>query len=93
MREEVSFCRICTGQCGVRLTLDENDRIVKIRGDKSHPLTQGYSCAKGVYNDELHNSRERILHPMKRLENGSFEPISLAQAFDEIADKLRMSGQ
>lgn len=90
MREEVSFCRICTGQCGVRLTLDENDRIVKIRGDKSHPLTQGYSCAKGVYNDELHNSRERILHPMKRLENGSFEPISLAQAFDEIADKLRI---
>jgi anaerobic selenocysteine-containing dehydrogenase len=52
MREAITFCRLCSALCGVRLTLDDNDRVIKIRGDKAHPLTRGYSCAKGVCHDD-----------------------------------------
>jgi len=89
MREETSFCRICAGMCGVKITLDDQDRIVKIRGDKAHPVTRGYSCVKGVCNDELHNSPDRILHPLKRQPDGTFVRIALDQALDEIAAKMR----
>jgi anaerobic selenocysteine-containing dehydrogenase len=89
MREALTFCRLCSALCGVRLTLDDQDRVVKIRGDKAHPLTRGYSCAKGVCHDELHNSPERLLHPVKRRPDGGFERIPLAQALDEIAARVR----
>jgi anaerobic selenocysteine-containing dehydrogenase len=89
MREELSFCRICSGQCGVRLTLDDDDRIVRIRGDKAHALTHGYSCAKGVCADEMHNSPDRVIKPLKRQPDGSFAPIPLDQALAEIAEKTQ----
>jgi len=90
MREAVTFCRLCSALCGVRLTLDDNDRVVKIRGDRQHPLTRGYSCAKGVCHHELHNSPNRLLHAQKRRADGSFESIPLEQALDEIAAKVRI---
>src|SRR5260370_8049257 len=39
--EVKSFCRICIGACGMALTLDENPRIVAVRGDRDHPATSG----------------------------------------------------
>lgn len=83
-----SFCRICAGSCALILTV-ENDRVVAARGDKSNPQTQGYACIKGLYLHEAHNSPDRLLHPLKRRADGSFERIGLEQALDEIALKLR----
>ncbi|MET0984470.1 MAG: molybdopterin-dependent oxidoreductase [Steroidobacteraceae bacterium] len=87
-RSEVkSFCRICAGSCGVRIVV-ENERIVEIRGDKSHPLTQGYACIKGLKAD-VENGPKRLLRPQKRQRDGSFQPIELEQALDEVASKLK----
>ena len=55
LREERSFCRICTGCCGVKLLIDENDHIVDIRGDHDNPLTRGYACYKGLQSAEAHH--------------------------------------
>ncbi len=82
-----SFCRICAGSCALILTV-ENDRVIAARGDKSNPQTQGYACIKGLYLHEAHNSPQRLLHPLKRRADGSFERIGLEQALDEIAAKL-----
>lgn len=87
MREAKSFCRFCGAGCGVILTI-ENDRIVKIRGDKDNPVSAGYACFKGLQADEAHRTSKRILHPLKRGKDGRFEQISLERALDEIADKL-----
>ncbi|HLG89941.1 MAG TPA: molybdopterin-dependent oxidoreductase [Alphaproteobacteria bacterium] len=89
LREEISFCRICMGHCGVVLTLDEQDRLVGIRADREDPQTLGYACFKGLQSVEAHNSPDRILHPLKRMPDGSFVRIPLEQALDEIADKIR----
>lgn len=87
-REAISFCRICSGGCGVVLTIDENDRIVGVRGDKDSPLTRGYACFKGRQPEASHHGPQRLLRPRKRMPDGSYVEISSEQALDEIAEKL-----
>lgn len=83
--EVKSFCRLCVGSCGTVVTLDENRRIIAIRGDKQHPATSGYVCIKGLQSGQAHNWPGRLLHPLKRRPDGSFEQIALEQALDEIS--------
>ncbi len=63
MAEEVhSFCRICTAMCGITVTVD-GDRILKVRGDHAHPISQGYTCPKGRSLPEWHHHPRRLDHP------------------------------
>jgi len=71
------------------MTIDENDKILRIVGDKEHPLSQGYACFKGLQAEESHHGASRLLRPLKRQGNGSFAQIDLEQALDEIAEKMR----
>ena len=87
-REATSFCRICAGLCALRIAI-EDERIVAVRGDKRNPLTQGYACIKGLMAHEAQYSSDRILHPLKRRTDGSFERIGLEQALDEIAQRVQ----
>jgi anaerobic selenocysteine-containing dehydrogenase len=87
--EKLSFCRTCMGHCGVVLTVDENEQLVDIRADREDPQTLGFACFKGLQAVEAHNGEARLLHPLKRQADGSFMPIPLEQALDEIADRLR----
>ena len=87
-REARTFCRICAGSCALLVTV-EGERVIAARGDKSNPQTGGYACIKGLYLHEAHNSPDRLLHPLKRRADGTFERIPLEQALDEIASKLR----
>ncbi|MDB6062511.1 MAG: hypothetical protein JWM78_2614 [Verrucomicrobiaceae bacterium] len=87
--EKRSFCRICTGVCGTVVTVDQNERIVAVRGDNDDPQTMGFICSKGAGAADAHYSDERILHPLKRMPNGKFERITLEQALTEIAEKLK----
>ena len=88
LRQVHSFCRICSGGCGTLLTVDEQDRIVDIRGDKAQPMSRGYACAKGLQAEENHHGPDRLLHPLRRAADG-FGDITLNAAFDEIAGRLR----
>jgi anaerobic selenocysteine-containing dehydrogenase len=87
-RDAVSFCRICSGGCGVILTVDEQDRILAVRGDKDNPLTRGYACFKGRQPEASHHGSQRLLKPLKRMDDGTYREISSEQALDEIAARL-----
>lgn len=87
-REAISFCRICSGGCGLVLTIDDDDHIVGVRGDKENPLTRGYACFKGRQPEASHHGPQRLLRPRKRVANGTYVEISSEQALDEIAQKL-----
>jgi len=89
MTEVRTSCRICAGQCGLRLTLDEAGAVQSVRGDKDNPVTLGYACIKGLTLHEAHASPQRLLHPLKRQPDGGFARIPLAQALDEIAERLQ----
>jgi anaerobic selenocysteine-containing dehydrogenase len=88
-RVAYTSCRICAGQCGLRLEIDDAGRVLSVRGDEENPVTLGYACSKGITLAEAHRHPERLLHPMKRGPDGSFVRIGLEQALDEIAALLR----
>jgi len=87
--EKLSFCRQCMGMCGTVVKIDAEGRVAEVRGDPEDPSTLGYACFKGLMASEAHNSPNRILEPLKRMPDGSFEPIELETALDEIADRMR----
>ena len=88
-REALSFCRQCMGMCGTVVTLDAEGRVAQVRGDHDDPSTLGFACFKGLMSGEAHNSPDRILEPLARMPDGSFQPIELETALDEIAAKLQ----
>lgn len=88
MREVRTFCRICTGHCGLIVTLDDQDRPVSARGDKDDPHSIGYICSKGATSPQAHTDASRLLHPLKRMPDGSFAEIPLEQALSEITARL-----
>lgn len=76
----------CWDSCGFHVTV-ENDTVVKVEGDPSHPITKGKICGRGRMLETRTNSAERIHYPLKKV-NGEFIRISWEQALDEIAQKM-----
>jgi len=83
-----TFCGLCAGLCGLKVTLDEQDQIADLRGDDENPLTAGYACIKGLQLPEAHRSTQRLLHPLKRTQDGSWAVVGVEQALDEIGSRL-----
>ena len=85
----LSYCRLCSGLCGVAIELDGAGRLRQVRADREHPMSLGYACSKGLAAPETHNHPDRLLHPLKRQADGSYAKIPLEQALDEIAAQVQ----
>ncbi|WP_045519307.1 molybdopterin-dependent oxidoreductase [Neobacillus niacini] len=77
----------CWDSCGFHVTI-ENDKVIKVEGDPSHPITKGKICGRGRMLEARTNSPERLHYPLKKV-NGEFKQISWNQALDEIALELK----
>jgi formate dehydrogenase len=62
--------------------------IVRIRGDKAHPASQGYLCQKASGLNHYQNGVDRLTAPLRRRPDGSFEEIDWDTAISEVAEKL-----
>lgn len=91
----------CPDSCGVLVTVNGEGRAVKVAGDPTHPVTQGFLCGKvAKYLDRVY-SPDRILYPLRRkpgapkgprprgTEHEAFERISWDEALDAIAARLK----
>ncbi|MET0457453.1 MAG: molybdopterin-dependent oxidoreductase [Mycobacterium sp.] len=78
-------CILCECNCGVVVQVDDR-RLVKIRGDREHPASHGYTCNKALRLDHYQNSRNRLTSPLRRRPDGSYEEIDWDTAIVEIAD-------
>jgi anaerobic selenocysteine-containing dehydrogenase len=87
---QASACILCECNCGIEILLGEDGRsFSKIRGDKRHPASQGYTCNKALQLDAYQNGRSgRVTRPLRRRADGSFEEISWDTAISEIAARL-----
>lgn len=83
-------CILCECNCGIQVQLGDDGRtFAKIRGDKLHPASQGYTCNKALRLDHYQNGRtDRLTAPLRRTDDGSFEEIDWDTAIAEIAGKL-----
>jgi anaerobic selenocysteine-containing dehydrogenase len=80
-------CVLCAQNCGLEI-LVENDRMIKVRPDKSNLRSEGYACRKGLNVMYHQYPKDRLTSPLKRI-GDTFEPISWEQAMDEIAGKMK----
>jgi molybdopterin guanine dinucleotide-containing S/N-oxide reductase-like protein len=91
----------CPDSCAVLVTVNEEGRAVKVQGDPSHPITQGFLCGKvAKYLDRVY-APDRILYPLRRKpgvqkgslprgrEHEAFERVSWDEALDAIAARLQ----
>ena len=85
-----SACILCSLNCGIEVQLGGEDgrHIVRTRGDKAHPSSQGYLCQKASGLDHYQNGKDRITQPLRRREDGSFEEIDWDTAITEVSQKL-----
>jgi anaerobic selenocysteine-containing dehydrogenase len=83
-------CILCECNCGIEVRLGANGRTFeRIRGDKDHPASQGYTCEKALRLDHYQNGRgERILHPLRRRPDGTFEEVDWDTAVREVGERL-----
>lgn len=84
-------CILCECNCGVEIRLggDDGRRFERIRGDKSHPASQGYTCEKALRLDHYQNGRgQRVRSPLRRRPDGTFEAIDWDTAIREVAARL-----
>ncbi len=91
IKEVKSTCRSCAhGGCGAKIYLEEG-KIVKIEGDKDHPISKGYFCNKGFASLEISEHPSRLTHPLKNIgERGSgrWVKISWEEAYEIINSRL-----
>ena len=80
-------CILCECNCGIEVQLDGR-RLERIRGDRAHPGTQGYTCNKAMRLDHYQNGRHRLTSPLRRRADGSFEEIGWDVALREVAAGL-----
>jgi anaerobic selenocysteine-containing dehydrogenase len=85
-----SACILCECNCGVEIRLGPDQRTFeRVRGDKAHPGSKGYTCEKALRLNWYQNGRgERVTEPMRRLPNGEYEAVDWETAIREIADRL-----
>jgi anaerobic selenocysteine-containing dehydrogenase len=81
---------MCYFYCGLDVTV-ENGRILRVDGMREHPVNRGRLCAKGIASAQLVADPCRLKTPLRRKGkrgSGHWEPISWAQALDEIGEKM-----
>ena len=78
-------CILCECNCGIVVQIEDRT-IAKIRGDREHPASQGYTCNKALRLDHYQNNRNRLTSPLRRRSDGSYEEIDWDTAISEIAE-------
>lgn len=83
-----SACILCECNCGIEVQVDDQRHLTRIRGDRDHPASQGYTCNKAMRLDHYQNGRDRLTTPLRRRPDGSYEPIDWDTAIAELAARL-----
>lgn len=88
VEQKVTYCRICEPLCGLIATV-EDGRLLSLRPDKDHPLSQGRACPKGIAFTDVQNDPDRVLTPLRRNPDGSFGEVTWDAALTDIARRLQ----
>ncbi|MBF6321649.1 molybdopterin oxidoreductase family protein [Nocardia cyriacigeorgica] len=88
-RTGLRTCPLCEAVCGLELTLDRDDRVLSVRGDRQDPFSRGFLCPKGASLGALDGDPDRLTEPMVRdRATGAWHTTSWDDAFDLIAERF-----
>jgi formate dehydrogenase len=80
-------CILCECNCGIEVEL-EGRTLQRIRGDKAHRGSQGYTCNKAMRLDRYQNGPHRLASPLRRRPDGTYEEVDWETAIAEVAARL-----
>ena len=80
-------CVLCSCNCGVEVRLDDR-RITRVKGNKAHVGSKGYTCEKALRIDHYQNAVDRLTSPLRRRADGSYEEVDWDTAIAEVAARL-----
>ena len=80
-------CILCESNCGIEIRTDGRE-FVRIRGNKDHVESAGYTCEKALRLNHYQNHRARLTSPMRRRADGTYEEVDWDTAIKEVAAKL-----
>ncbi len=88
-----TYCRLCEPHCPLIAEVDVvENRVVRLKPDRSHPVSRGFACHKGLCAHELNADPDRLNTPMKRISSKTdtavYDAISWETAISEIADRI-----
>ncbi|WP_406268772.1 molybdopterin-dependent oxidoreductase [Nocardia sp. NBC_00881] len=82
-------CPLCEAVCGLELTLDADDHVTSVRGDREDPFSKGFLCPKGASFGHLDEDPDRVTEPLIRDRAlGTWRTASWTEAFDLIAERF-----
>ena len=87
-RTHFRACNLCEAICGLKIEVDESNRITDIRGDHDDPFSRGYVCPKAVALKDIYADENRLKQPQKRI-GDRWQTVDWATAFDETAWRIR----
>jgi formate dehydrogenase major subunit len=86
-----SVCPYCAVGCGQDVYVSSG-KVVQIEGDPDSPVSRGRLCPKGSASLQLTTGAARRYQVLYRRPYGTnWEPLSLAEAMDMIADRVIQS--
>lgn len=77
----------CPDSCGFLVNYSKEQGL-QVKGEKEHPITQGFVCSKGQALAELVFSPDRIRFPLLK-EKGRFKRISWEEAYALLTRKIQ----
>jgi formate dehydrogenase len=85
----LTFCRICEALCGLEVDVDvATSRITAIRPDARHVATAGFACPKGLKQQRMYDSPDRVRYPLRR-RGSTWERVSWDEALADIGARVR----
>ena len=81
----------CPSTCGLEAEI-EDGRLIKVKNDKTHPVSKNGICRKMQHYEQDIYSADRLRTPLRRVGRkgeAKFKPISWDEAVREIADQFK----
>lgn len=87
VRTAYRTCPLCEATCGLEITVDADDQIVRIRGDQDDVFSKGFICPKGSTLKQLHEDPDRLRRPLVK-RDGRHVEVSWDEAWQVVRDGL-----
>ncbi len=79
-----TVCILCSNNCGVEVRLDGRE-ITRVRGNKAHVASKGYTCEKALRLNHYQNAKGRLTAPLRREADGTYTEVDWETAISEVA--------
>jgi anaerobic selenocysteine-containing dehydrogenase len=80
-------CPLCEATCGLEISVNPQEQIVRIRGDQKDVFSHGFICPKGSTLKQLHEDPDRLRMPMVK-RDGKHVEVSWDEAWKVVAEGL-----